>query len=99
MQSGFISLHVAVATLAALGYGGALAQEDPKNIIAAQLRAQGYACDHPTNVTRDFGASKPNETVWVIVCEHATYRAKLVPKMAAQVELLSENEKSSSAPR
>ena len=102
MQSGFNSLHVVIATLAVLGYvraGGAVAQEDPKNIIAAQVRAQGYACDHPTNVTRDSGASKPNATVWVIVCEHATYRAKLVPKMAAQVELLSENEESSSAPR
>ena len=102
MQSGFNSLHVVAATLAVLGYvraGGAVAQEDPKDIIAAQLRAQGYACDHPTNVTRDSGASKPNETVWYLVCEQATYRARLVPKMAAQVELLSENEKSSSAPR
>ena len=55
---------------------------------------------HPTNVRRDSGASKANETVWVVACEHATYRAKLVPKMAAQVELLSDNEnKTPLAPR
>jgi len=88
-----------LAVLVYVRVEGAVAQEDPKDIIAAQVRAQGYACDHPTNVTRDSGASKPNETVWVLVCEQATYRARLVPKMAAQVELLSENEKSSSAPR
>ena len=99
MQSGFISLHVVIATLVVLVAGGAVAQQDPKDIIAAQLRAQGYTCDHPASATRDSGASKPNETVWVLVCEHATYRATLVPNMAAQVELLSEKKESSSAPR
>ena len=74
-------------------------KKTPRTSSPHNCGAQGYACDHPTNVTRNSGASKPNETVWVIVCEHATYRAKLVPKMAAEVEVLSENEKSSSAPR
>ena len=71
---------------------GAVAQQDAKEIVAAQLRAQGYACDNPKSATRDSEASKPNETVWIIVCENATYRATLVPDMAAYVELLSENE-------
>ena len=74
---------------------GAMAQQDAKEIIAAQLRSQGFVCDHPQSATRDTGASKPNETVWIVVCENATYRATLVPNMAAHVELMSHNEDSS----
>jgi hypothetical protein len=63
--------------------------QDPKEIIAAQLRAQGYACDNPQSATRDQKASRPNETVWIVVCGNASYRATLVPNMAARVETLS----------
>ena len=70
---------------------GAAAQHDAKEIIAAQLRSQGFACDIPKSATRDAAASKPNETVWIVVCEKATYRVTLVPNMAAHVELLSQD--------
>ena len=76
---------------------GAVAQQDAKEIIASQLRSQGFACDHPQSVTRDTGASKPNETVWIVVCENATYRATLVPNMAAQIELMGDNEGSATS--
>jgi hypothetical protein len=33
--------------------------ESPKDDIAAQIRAQGYACDQPQSATRDAQASKP----------------------------------------
>jgi hypothetical protein len=65
----------------------ALAQ-DAKDIIATQLRAQGYACDNPLSATREPKASRPNETVWIVVCGNASYRATLVPNMAARVETL-----------
>ena len=48
MQSEFISLHVVIATLVVLVAGGAVAQQDPKDIIAAQLRAQGL-CMRPSD--------------------------------------------------
>jgi hypothetical protein len=60
--------------------------ESPKDDIAAQIRAQGYACDQPQSATRDAQASKPDEEVWLLRCEGASYRVRLIPDMAAQVE-------------
>ena len=60
--------------------------ESPKDDIAAQIRAQGYACDQPHSVTRDSQASKPDEEVWLLRCKGASYRVRLIPDMAAQVE-------------
>jgi hypothetical protein len=60
--------------------------ETPKDDIAAQIRAQGYACDQPQSATRDAEASKPDQAVWVLRCEGASYRVRLIPDMAAQVE-------------
>ncbi len=64
----------------------ASAQETPKDIIAAHLRLQGYACDAPKSARRDPRASRPDEAVWIIVCENARYRVRLVPDMADVVE-------------
>lgn len=66
--------------------------QDAKEIVAAQLRAQGYACDNPQSATRDNQASRPNETVWTVVCSNASYRATLVPNMAARVETINEQD-------
>lgn len=70
--------------------GGALqaasAQEDPTNIIADQIRAQGYECDSPQSAQRDLQASRPDEAVWILQCESGSYRVRLVPDMAARVE-------------
>jgi hypothetical protein len=70
--------------------GGALqaasAQEDPTNIIADQIRAQGYECDSPQSAQRDLQASRPDEAVWILQCESGSYRVRLVPDMAAKVE-------------
>ena len=63
-----------------------MAQDSPKNIIAAQIRDQGYKCDSPQSADQDMQASKPDEAVWIIRCEDATYRVRLVPDMAAAVE-------------
>jgi hypothetical protein len=75
----------------------AMAQGDAKDIIAAQLRSQGYACSNPISATRDPKTSKPNATVWILVCENATYRATLVPNLAAQVEVVTDNKDGSPA--
>lgn len=61
-------------------------QESPDKIIAAQIRRQGFQCENPQSAKRDSEASKPDEAVWVLQCENATYRVKLIPDMAAQVE-------------
>lgn len=61
-------------------------QEAPKDIIAAHLRIQGYQCDAPKSATRDPRASRPDEQVWLISCENARYRVRLVPDMMDVVE-------------
>ena len=64
--------------------------ESPKADIAAQIRAQGYACDQPQSATRDVQASKPDEEVWLLRCEGASYRVRLIPDMAAHVERIDQ---------
>ena len=62
------------------------AKEDPKNIVAAQIRDQGYECRSPQNAKRDPKASRPDEAVWLLQCENASYRVRLIPHKAAKVE-------------
>jgi hypothetical protein len=64
--------------------------ESPKDDIAAQISAQGYACDQPQSATRDPQASKPDEEVWLLRCKGASYRVRLIPDMAAQVERINQ---------
>ena len=63
----------------------AAAQEDPKNVIAAHIRMQGFTCDKPVSAERMRGESRPNEAVWVLKCENRSYQVRLVPDMAAAV--------------
>src|SRR5262245_26173980 len=85
--------RVTLAILGLVGAGGTAiaagpADEDPRNVLAAQLREQGYACDQPQSAERDAQASGPDEAVWIVQCENAKYRMRLDPDMAAKVERL-----------
>ena len=62
--------------------------EKPKDLIAEQIRRQGFECKNPQSAERDQEASKPNETVWTLTCENAAYRVTLIPSMAAEVKRL-----------
>lgn len=62
--------------------------EKSKDIIAVQIRKQGFDCNNPENAVRDEAASKPDAEVWTLTCEGVSYRVKLVPDMAADVEKL-----------
>jgi hypothetical protein len=64
------------------------AEEAPAEILAAQIREQGYRCDGPLAAERDRERSKPDEAVWILKCANASYRIRLVPDMAAHVERL-----------
>lgn len=64
----------------------AAGEETPKEIIAVQIRRQGFVCDNPQDAHRDTEASKPDEAVWVLRCDNASYRVRLIPDMAADVE-------------
>ena len=84
MRLKFLLLTAAVA----LG-GGVRAQETPPSkIVADQVRGQGYACSEARSVERDPTYSRPDEPVWILKCDNASYRVRLVPGMAAKVERL-----------
>jgi len=85
-----ISLLLAAA--AAMAGASASAQEDPTNIVADQIRAQGYKCDSPQSAKRDAQASRPDEAVWILQCESGSYRVRLVPDMAATVEKIDKSQ-------
>jgi hypothetical protein len=60
--------------------------EVPADIIAVQIRKQGYECTNPQSAKRDPERSKPDLPVWILTCENATYRVRLVGNMADHVE-------------
>lgn len=62
--------------------------EIPPDIIATQIRKQGYDCTNPSKAKRDPQASRPDLPVWILTCENATYRVRLVGDMADRVEKL-----------
>jgi hypothetical protein len=78
-------LIIAVSAFA-FGAPSIRAQEDAKDIVAAQIRSQGYECISPQSARREPKASRPDEIVWLLQCEGATYRVRLIPHLAAKVE-------------
>ena len=64
------------------------AQETAKELLAIQIRDQGYRCDKPVSAKRDEKHSKADAPVWVLRCEHRSYRMRLAPDMAARVQQL-----------
>lgn len=62
--------------------------EVSKDIIAVQIRKQGFECRNPLSAERDPAASKPDEAAWILKCEGVAYKVQLVPKQAAKVERL-----------
>jgi hypothetical protein len=42
----------------------------------------------PVTAERDSALSRPDEAVWILKCQNATYRVRLIPDLAARVEQL-----------
>ncbi|HEY6629957.1 MAG TPA: hypothetical protein VIZ90_00760 [Rhizobiaceae bacterium] len=55
-------------------------------LVAVQVRNQGLACAEPVSARRDPTAQ--DDAVWTLTCADATYRVRLVPDQAAQIEKL-----------
>jgi len=62
--------------------------ETVPDILAAQIRIQGYACDKAISAVQDKKRSRPDHEVWVVKCSNATYRFSRAPDMAAKIEIL-----------
>ena len=81
--SGFI-LAWSVSGLKAQKSNGEAIQD----VLAAQIRLQGFACDKALKATRDSKRSMPDRSVWVLKCSNAMYRFTRAPDMAAQIKQL-----------
>jgi len=64
------------------------AQEAPRDLLAAQIRDQGYRCNKAISAKKNVKRSRADEAVWVLRCDTGTYRLRLVPDMAARVQRL-----------
>ena len=57
------------------------------DLVATQVREQGYTCDEPTNASQD--PESEDDAVWTLNCANTSYRVRLVPDMAAQIEQIN----------
>jgi hypothetical protein len=77
--------------LLAGGLTGPSAQAEPvQNMLAAQLRTQGYTCDKALGAKKDAKLSKPDDEAWILRCSNATYRIRRAPDLAAKVEVIKQ---------
>jgi hypothetical protein len=78
-------LALAATPLGRFGLIATATAEPVKDMLAAQIRTQGVACDDPQRAVRDAKRSKPDHEVWVLTCRNATYRVSRYPDMAARI--------------
>jgi len=86
-MSRFIGFALGVLLVSGLTGSAAQAETVP-NILAAQIRTQGYSCDKALGAKKDARRSRPDHEVWILKCSNATYRMGRPPDMEAKVEVL-----------
>ena len=59
---------------------------DAKEIVAAQIRKQGFSCDKPLSAEREPQRSATHANVWILRCENASYSVSLTTRLPARVE-------------
>jgi hypothetical protein len=83
----FTGFTLGVLLVSGLTESAAVAETVP-NILAAQIRTQGYPCDQALGAKKDVRRSKPDHDVWVLRCSNAIFRISRAPDLAAKVEVL-----------
>jgi hypothetical protein len=63
--------------------------QTPPEVLAAQIRDQGYHCEPPFSARRYAKLSSPDAAVWFLKCRRSTFRIRLDPDMAAHVEKIN----------
>lgn len=91
MRAAILSLSLIAAAGAATQDAVAAGEEVPKEIIAVQLRKQGFPCTNPESATRSVD-QKTDDQLWILKCDEARYRVMLVPKQAAKIERLPDEQ-------
>jgi hypothetical protein len=86
----------AFGVLSISGLTGSVARaETVQEMLAAQIRTQGYSCDRALGAKQDARRSKPDHEVWTLRCSNATYRVGRAPDLAAKVEVLRRSDPNS----
>ncbi len=57
----------------------------PPEMIADQVRNQGFPCNKALTSERDSTYSRADEPAWILKCDNASYRVRFVPGKAATV--------------
>lgn len=87
-----IGCALVVAGLTAASPGPASSQpaggETLKDMLAAQIRWQGFVCAKALDAKQEAQLSRPDHGVWLLTCSNATFRISRAPDMAAKVEQL-----------
>jgi hypothetical protein len=86
-MSKFIGYGLGVLLLSGLT-GSAVMAETVRNMLAAQIRTQGYPCEQALGAKKDVRRSRADHDVWFLRCSNATFRISRAPDMAAKVEVL-----------
>jgi hypothetical protein len=86
-----LSVLVAAATLASPAVRADNGLEPPMDLLASQLRDQGFECKNPKKAKEEPKESAPHETVWLVDCDDASYRMTVVPDLAAKVQKLDKH--------
>jgi hypothetical protein len=89
MSNSLLATFAAVIAGVASSAMAANGLEPTMDLLAAQIRDQGFNCDKPQSAKFEPSQSKPNEKVWVLQCENDTFRMTVVPDMAAKIEKIS----------
>lgn len=63
------------------------AEEQPAEVLAAQIRKQGFPCDQPGMAVIESRAV--DKIVWKLECKNATYLVHPIPGRAAIVEKIN----------
>jgi hypothetical protein len=90
MMTKQIAQLIATAAWIGLSSSAASAQAEAEalQVIADQVRLQGFACATAQSVQRDPDLSRPDLPVWILTCDNNRYRVELVPDMQARITTL-----------
>jgi hypothetical protein len=83
----FVGFALGVLLVGSLSGSAAMAETVP-NMLAAQIRTQGFLCDQALRAKKDTRRSRPDHDVWVLTCSNAIFRISRAPDLAAKVEVL-----------
>lgn len=65
--------------------GTPAAAQSTADLLAAQVRSQGYPCDRALHARHNKKLSRADQTDWTLTCSNAVYRMRLDPDLAARV--------------